>query len=241
MFGWRKRIGYIAPTVMELVPYEFYAFAPEGIGLVGVTCNIDDWKSTEYETGLAAVDRSAKYLQSRHVDFILHGGAPLVTNREPGYDRELVAHLEKLTGIPSSTSIRTGIESMEHLGMRRIVVVTPYPEATNNKIIRSLEHYGFEVLHSAFLDVGFKHLQDVPPPDIYRHTLKAVANAPDADGVYMPCPQWPVCDVLDVIERDIDKPVISATPAAFFVAFKRLGLRDEIRGHGRLLASLSKR
>ncbi len=241
MFGWRKRIGYITPTVMELVPYEFYSFAPEGIGLVGVTCNIDDWKSTEYEAGLAAVDRSERYLQSRRVDFILHGGAPLVTNREPGYDKELVAHLEKLTGIPSSTSIRTGIEAMQHMKMRRIVVVTPYPATTNDKIIRSLKHYGFDILHSDCLDIGFKDLQDVPPRDIYQHTLKAAAKAPEADGVYMPCPQWPVCDVLDVIERDIDMPVISATPAAFFVAFHRLGIRDEINGHGRLLASLSKR
>ena len=24
MFGWRKRIGYIAPTVIEVVAYEFY-------------------------------------------------------------------------------------------------------------------------------------------------------------------------------------------------------------------------
>ena len=35
MFGWRKRIGYIGPTVMEVVPYEFYKFAPDGVGLVG--------------------------------------------------------------------------------------------------------------------------------------------------------------------------------------------------------------
>jgi len=40
MFGWRKRIGYIAPTVIEVVGYEFYRFAPDGIGLTGVTCGI---------------------------------------------------------------------------------------------------------------------------------------------------------------------------------------------------------
>ena len=51
MFGWRKRIGYITPTVMEVVPYEFYRFAPEGVGLVGVTCNIDDWGPEEFEKG----------------------------------------------------------------------------------------------------------------------------------------------------------------------------------------------
>ena len=43
MFGSRKRIGYISPSVLELVPFDFYRFAPDGVGLVGVTCNIDDW------------------------------------------------------------------------------------------------------------------------------------------------------------------------------------------------------
>ena len=57
MFGWRKRIGYIGPTVMEVVPYEFYKFAPEGVGLVGVTCNIDDWSAEWFDKALAQVAR----------------------------------------------------------------------------------------------------------------------------------------------------------------------------------------
>ena len=55
MFGWRKRIGYIAPTVIEVLAYEFYQFAPEGVGLVGVTCGIDDWRPEEFDKGLAQV------------------------------------------------------------------------------------------------------------------------------------------------------------------------------------------
>ena len=32
MFGSRKRIGYISPSVLEVVPFDFYRFAPEGVG-----------------------------------------------------------------------------------------------------------------------------------------------------------------------------------------------------------------
>jgi hypothetical protein len=84
MFGSRKRIGYIGPTVMEVVPYEFYRFAPEGIGLVGVTCNIDDWSREHFEAALAQVTAAAAYLGSRGVDFVLHGGGPLVVARGKG-------------------------------------------------------------------------------------------------------------------------------------------------------------
>ena len=81
MFGWRARIGYISPTVMEVLPYEFYKFAPDGVGLVGMSCAIDDWRPDEFEKGLAQVKSAAAYLGSRKVDYVIHGGGPLVVAR----------------------------------------------------------------------------------------------------------------------------------------------------------------
>ena len=44
----------------------------------------------------------------------------------------------------------------------------------------------------------------------------------------------------DVAVIDIGIPVIAYSHASFFAAFKSLGMRDEINGHGRLLASLAR-
>src|SRR6476661_8432099 len=90
MFGWRKRIGYIAPTVIEVVAYEYYRFAPDGVGLIGVTCSIDDWRPAEFEKGLAQVAAAATYLGSRGVDYIIHGGGPLVVARGAGFEELIV-------------------------------------------------------------------------------------------------------------------------------------------------------
>ena len=222
MFGWRKRIGYIAPTVMELVPYEFYSMAPKGIGLVGVTCSIENWGPAQYEAGLAQVENSAQYLASRGVDYII----------------QLVKKLEAQTGVPATTSIRAGIDSMQSMGLRRITVVTPYPEATNAKVLRFLTHYGFDIAHSVYLDIEFKKMQDVPEQEIYKRIVSAAKAAPDSEGLYIPCPQICVGDILDVAERDIGRPIIPAIASTFFVAFRHLGIRDKIEGHGQLLASL---
>jgi len=147
--------------------------------------------------------------------------------------------METATGVPATTAVRAAMDAMEHLGMRRIVLATPYPEATNQLLTKFIEHYGFEVVHSAWLNVPFKELQDVPPAVVYRFALEAAAKAKDADGLYMPCPQWPVWDVVDVLERDLNKPVVCNTNASFFVAFSKLEIRDEITGFGRLLGSLA--
>ncbi len=87
MFGSRKRIGYISPSVLEVVPYDFYRFAPEGVGLVGVTCNIDDWTQEHFDRALGQVKKAAAYLGSRQVDYIVHGGGPLGGGARQGLRR----------------------------------------------------------------------------------------------------------------------------------------------------------
>ena len=53
MFGWRARIGYLCPSVFEMITYDFYRIVPPGVGLIGVTCMIDGWQADAYKTGLA--------------------------------------------------------------------------------------------------------------------------------------------------------------------------------------------
>ena len=144
MFGWRKRIGYIGPTVMEVVPYEFYKFAPEGIGLVGVTCNIDDWSAEWFDKALAQVAEAGRYLGSRGVDFVLHGGGPLVVARGEGFDEIIVRDIERASGVPASTGVRAAMEALRHLGARRIAIASPYPERHNRAMADYLAKHGFD-------------------------------------------------------------------------------------------------
>lgn len=239
MFGSRKRIGYIAPTVIEVVAYEFYRFAPDGVGLTGVTCSIDDWRPEEFEKGLAQVADAATYLGSRGVDFIIHGGGPLVVARGPGYEDMIVRDVEAAAKVKATTSIRAGMEALRHIGARRIAIASPYPKRHNDALTSHMTANGFEIVRAEGLDLPFKEMQNLPPADIRKFVGKVVAAAPGCDAVYLPCPQWQAAQVVDEVERDTGKQVVAYTHACFFVAFRAMGLRDTIRGHGRLLASLA--
>src|SRR3954453_15930095 len=148
MFGQRKRIGYIAPTVIEVVAYEFYRFAPEGIGLTGVTCTINAWRPGEFDKGLAQVASAATYLGSRGVDFIIHGGGPLVVARGPGYEDMIVRDVETASKVKATTSIRAGMEALRHVGARRIAIASPYPKRHNDALRAHLTTNGFEVVRA---------------------------------------------------------------------------------------------
>lgn len=40
MFGYRARIGYISPSVIELNGYDFYRIVPDGVSLIAVACMV---------------------------------------------------------------------------------------------------------------------------------------------------------------------------------------------------------
>lgn len=240
MFGWRRRVGYIAPTVMEVVAYDFYRFAPEGVGLVGVTCNIDDWRPEEFEKGLAQVTRAAEYLGSRGVDYIIHGGGPLVVARGKAYEETIVRDIEKVSGVPATTGVRAGMEGLRAVGARRVAIASPYPKRHDEAMSGYLAASGFEIVLTEGRDIGFKELQNVPPVEIYRFARGVIerAKAQGVDALYMPCPQWQTAHTVDMLERDTGVTVVAYAHATFYSAFKRIGISDRIEGHGRLLASL---
>jgi len=238
MFGWRKRIGGISPTVMEVVPYDFYRMAPDGFGLVGITCNIEFWDNENFDQALGTIEDSARYLGSRAVDYVIHFGAPLVAARGPGFDAELIATITEQSGVPATTSIWSAANGLRWFEARKVAIASPYPEEVNRNVAAFLEADGFEVVGRHTRDVVFKRLQDVHSEEIYKFGCEVVASSPGADALYIPCPQWPAADAVEAIEQDCGLPVVASDAADFWAAFSGLGLHPKIKGFGRLLSGL---
>ena len=243
--GWRARIGYITPTVIEVVAHDFYRFAPENVALVGVTCGIDDWRPEEFERGLAQVSHFARYLGERGVDFVIHGGGPLVVSRGPEFEGPIVEAVREAAGVDATTSVRSGMEALRYLDARRVVIASPYPDAHNAALAGHLAANGFEVIHSAGRDLPFKEIQDETPDQIRDFALASVTAAEGAEGaggwdaLYLPCPQWRASEAVVALEAATGRPAVTSTHANAFAAFRAVGLQDPIRGHGRLLHSLA--
>jgi maleate cis-trans isomerase len=102
--------------------------------------------------------------------------------------------------------------ALRHLGAKRLALGTPYPEVIGALGRAYWEAAGFEV-------VSHRRLEGVT--NIYAET---------AGGTGLP-----TLDVLEPLERDLGKPVISSVQASFWQALRLAGVRQAIPGFGRLL------
>jgi maleate isomerase len=239
-FGWRKRIGLLSPTVIETAAYDFFRVAPDGVSMCATTSNIEHWNKDNFQKHvIEPLVAAVNYLASRHVDYIIHTGMPVVTTRGKGFEEEVVKLITGTTGLPATTSIRSAIRALAHLGVRNVVVVTPYPRELHQSALTFLKASGFNVVADHTEDVVFKELQDVTPAHIAAAAGQVLKSAPSADGVYIPCNQWSAADAAPLIEHECGLPVVTGAHADYWEAFRSLGINDRIEGHGRLMASLS--
>ena len=88
------------------------------------------------------------------------------------------------------------------------------------------------------LGADFTRIGDITAGDIYRASKQALNEAGRLDGIYLPCPQFPVLDVVEEIETDLGIPTVPHLASEVWAALRSMGIHRPVKGFGKLLQSL---
>ena len=148
-------------------------------------------------------------------------------------ERALVDRLAALAGARAATAAGSVREALLHLGARRIAVAMPYPEAIGVASQAYWQDAGFEI-------VARRRLADVT--NIYDETeeralaLGREADVPAAEALLISGTGLPTVGIVERLEKDLGKPVVTSQTATLWWVLRALGIKDPVRGYGRLLA-----
>jgi maleate isomerase len=239
MYGWRGRVGHLAPSRGDTFVHEFYQVAPEGVMLLNSTGSIRDLDRRDIERQLTRLEEGARDLADAGADIVVLGGSPLFTLRGWGSERAISEQVTSAAGVPCVAGVQLMVEGLRALGVRRPAIATPYPPEFDERLAAYLTQAGFEV--QSVVGMGIRHNAEIgalPEETSYRQGRRAATQSPVADGILMPCNRWPTLARLALLEADSGLPAVSSAAAVLWGALRFLGLRDRIDGWGRLLASL---
>ena len=89
MYGWRAKIGHVAPSRGDTLVYEFYQMLPEGFMILNSTGTIRQLVDADFERQLQRIEEAAADLVDNKCDSIIIGGSPLFTKLGHGSDIEM--------------------------------------------------------------------------------------------------------------------------------------------------------
>jgi maleate isomerase len=144
----------------------------------------------------------------------------------------LVAKIERATGMPFITAFGAVLDALAHLGVQRVALATPYARETTLRGKAHLEAHGITVASWDNLE-GVANIYDETPQRAYE--LGRRVDSPQAQALFFSGLGLPTLDVLERLERELGKPVLSSCSAMMWHALRVAGLKVAIPGYGRLL------
>src|SRR6266511_2438458 len=153
-----------------------------------------------------------------------------------GMEDRTRAYVESLPGPAGTlTAAQAILAALHHLRVKKLALGTPYPESISALGKAYWEAAGFEIVGYRRL-AGVENIYDESEERAYR--LAREADAPDADAVLLSGTGLPTIGVIEVLERDLGKPVVSSNQASLWRALRLAGVRESISGFGRLLSAV---
>jgi len=240
MYGWRARIGHVAPSRGDTLVYEFYKIFSEGFMILNTTGTVRQLVDGDFERQLERIEEAVQDLVDNHCDSIIFSGSPLFTRLPFGSDRQLGKKLSEKFGVPVAAGLTAEVEALKAMNCQKLVVGTPYPEELNDRLKQHLEASGFEVLEIAGYGVRKNaDLTDLPVHASYKIAKRLYTKQRDADGVFIACPRWPTLSDVALLEQEISRPVVTSSLACIWYAMKLIDVKENVKGYGRLMASLT--
>ncbi|MEJ2169731.1 MAG: hypothetical protein P8X90_29860 [Desulfobacterales bacterium] len=150
-------------------------------------------------------------------------------------EQRVARELSKGADGAKPTSLIAGvIAALNELQVRRVVVGTPYLDELNVMEKDYLEARGFEVLQIQGLNITNDADMVKVAPDFIKEFALGI-DRPDAEAIFISCGALRSLDVVDEIERAVQKPVIASNQAMIWQTLRMAGVADRIDGYGRLL------
>jgi maleate isomerase len=233
-----RRIGLLVPSSNTTVEPEFYRVLPAHITLHVARLHLTQIAPESILAMVADLEAQSRNLASADVDVIVLGATAPSFLKGLGYDREIARRIEQATDRPATTTSTALIEALAHLGLKRIVLGSAYDQNVNAIARSFLEANGIKVLDAHGLGLVDNLAVGRLGSDSARELTRAI-DRPDAEGIVLACTNWRTMDVIERLEQELGKPVISTTQVTVWAALRALGEHAPLEGYGSLLRNIA--
>jgi arylmalonate decarboxylase len=235
-YGWRGRIGLVSPSTNTTLEPEFWRLAPEGVSVhTARIFQAGPQEPSTYRRMADDVATAATLLATAEVDVIAFGCTSCTYFVPP---EEIRSTMAEKAHCPTVLTADAVVDALKQLNVRRIALASPRTEFVTQKELKFLADSGFDVVAARSLGLGVteeerRYIGRVPSETLYRLALSV--DRPEAEALFITCTQLPTLPMIERLEAQLGKPVITSNQATVWRCLRHIGYTLPIKGYGRLL------
>ena len=228
------RFGLLTPSSNTTQEPEFSAALPSDVSLHTGRVAYRDITPQEQMRCVLELEAESRKLADAEVDVIVFAATAPTLAKGKGYDRELIKRMSDASGRPATTAATAFVDALTLLGAKKIAIGAPWSKTMDKPMVEFMQASGFTVVHSEVAGfVASIELGRAGPEQAYE--LGRRTDRPDADAVIMPGGNWPCMSIVERLERELGKPVLSNNAVSLWAGLRMLKRSDSVSGYGSLL------
>ena len=229
----RGKLGFILMSTDLAAEADFFDMAPKGVGVHITRLKTDDYTTNE--------------TLSRHIEHMADAASRIQPDTRPDVisysctsgsivigEQRIKAEIKKGAPWTIPMTLVTGVvEALRELAAKKIVVGTPYLDEINTKEAQFLYEKGFDILDIQGLNLSTGIEFGRVTPAYWRQFAMEIDRS-DADAIFLSCGGIRALEVVEDIEQQTGKPVITSNQAQCWSCLRKAGIDDRLDGFGQL-------
>lgn len=231
----QRKIGLIALSTDQTTEYDFARMLPSQ-GVMFYTSRVYVTNPITVENlrkmGPQLADAAARILPGVELGAVAYSCTSGTVAL--GHD-EVERQIQKgQPGVVVVTPMNAALAAFRELGIARISLLTPYIDDVNQAMREYVEQRGVEVLNiGGFCLENDFDMACLPPTAIEAAALEVCDDA--ADAIFISCTAIRSAEVVDRLETQLGKPVLTSNQCMFWESLRRAGYERSVDGYGQLL------
>jgi maleate isomerase len=225
-------IGLIIPSGNRLTEPQFNTYMPPQVGIHVTRLRMTGKFRKPLGELKKSLTEAAEALSDVNPSMIVFHCTANSMEDGLGHEAAIVDTIEKASGCPTITTAQAITQAFDRVGIKKLVLVSPYVEETNAHEVKYLGEAGYKVLHELGLALE-SHAYSSVTPEEWKKVVKENTRA-EADGYFLSCTNTRMIEAIDDLEKDLGKPVVNSNQATIWACLKRLGIHHSGDKLGRL-------
>jgi len=232
-YGSRARIGMLLPSGNQAAEPQFHAMLPPGVSLHTTRLKLVGSSEADLLAMAEHVEEAAELVADAGADLVVFH-CTAVSTFSADLEKSIKARAARASGKRVTATSEALVAALRALGAKRIVMVSPYVKPINEREAAFLRGFGFEVLDLAGLDCPTAAAMMAVTPERWK-SFALEHRDERADAYLISCTTVRSADVIEELELELGRPVLTSNTAAAWHCLRTLGITDRIEGFGGLL------
>jgi len=133
-----------------------------------------------------------------------------------------------------TTPITSAMKAFKKMNVKKVALFTPYPESVNKTILEYFIKRNINIISFSTFNIDLdEDIANVDPKYLFKILTKLEFN--DVDALFISCTALPALEILEKVEKKINKIVLSSNQTLIWDTIRSVGFKFPIKGYGKLL------